>query len=37
MRDGVDRFTVAGLGCFAVHEARHHLRDATGELPTTTE
>jgi len=32
MREGVDRFTVAGLGCFAVHEAHHHLRDATGEL-----
>jgi hypothetical protein len=37
MRDGVDRFTVAGLGCFAVHEAHHHLRDATGELLTATE
>jgi hypothetical protein len=32
MRDGVDRFTVAGLGRFAVHEAHHHLRDVTGEL-----
>jgi hypothetical protein len=32
MRDGVDRFTVTGLACFAVHEAHHHLLDATGEL-----
>jgi hypothetical protein len=31
-RDGVDRFTVAGLACFAVHEAHHHLLDATGDL-----
>jgi hypothetical protein len=37
MRDGVDRFTVAGLGCFAVHEAHHHLRDATGGLLTPAE
>jgi hypothetical protein len=37
MRDGVDRFTVAGLGCFAAHEAHHHLRDVTGELLTATE
>lgn len=29
-RDGVDRFTVAGLACFAVHEAHHHLLDADG-------
>ena len=27
-RDGVDRFTVAGLACFGVHEAHHHLLDA---------
>ena len=31
-RDGVDRFTVAGLACFAVHEAHHHLLDADGTL-----
>jgi hypothetical protein len=31
-RDGVDRFTVAGLACFAVHEAHHHLLDANGTL-----
>lgn len=31
-RDGVDRFTVAGLACFAVHEAHHHLLDANGSL-----
>ncbi len=31
-RDGVDRFTVAGLACFAVHEAHHHLLDAEGDL-----
>jgi hypothetical protein len=32
MRDGVDSFTVAGLACFGVHEAHHHLLDANGEL-----
>jgi hypothetical protein len=32
-RDGVDRFTVAGLACFGVHEAHHHLLDAEGTLP----
>lgn len=32
MRDGVDSFTVAGMACFAVHEAHHHLLDADGEL-----
>ncbi len=32
-RDGTDRFTVAGLACFAVHEAHHHLLDAEGRLP----
>ncbi|MDE3206791.1 MAG: DinB family protein [Acidobacteriota bacterium] len=31
-RDGLDRFTVAGLACFAVHEVHHHLRDADGSL-----
>ena len=31
-RDGVDRFTVAGLACFGVHEAHHHLLDAEGTL-----
>jgi hypothetical protein len=31
-RDGVDRFSVAGLACFAVHEAHHHLLDAEGSL-----
>lgn len=31
-RDGVDRFTVAGLACFAVHEAHHHLLDANGSI-----
>ncbi len=31
-RDGVDRFTVAGLGCFAVHEVHHHLLDANGSI-----
>jgi hypothetical protein len=31
-RDGVDGFTVAGMGCFAVHEAHHHLLDASGDL-----
>jgi hypothetical protein len=31
-RDGVDQFTVAGLACFAVHEAHHHLLDANGQL-----
>lgn len=34
-RDGVDRFTVAGLACFGVHEAHHHLLDAQGRLGTT--
>jgi len=34
MRDGVDRFTVAGLACFGVHEAHHHLLDATGSIRT---
>jgi hypothetical protein len=32
MRDGVDRFTVGGLGRFAVHEAHHHLLDVNGQL-----
>ena len=32
-RDGVDRFTVAGLGCFGLHEVHHHLLDADGRLP----
>jgi hypothetical protein len=31
-RDGVDQFTVAGLACFGVHEAHHHLLDADGRL-----
>ena len=31
-RDGVDSFTVAGLACFAVHEAHHHLLDANGSI-----
>ena len=31
-RDGVDRFTVSGLACFAVHEAHHHLLDAQGRI-----
>jgi hypothetical protein len=31
-RDGVDRFTVSGLACFAVHEAHHHLLDANGSI-----
>lgn len=31
-RDGVDTFTVAGLACFGVHEAHHHLLDANGQL-----
>jgi hypothetical protein len=31
-RDGVDRFTVAGLACFGLHEAQHHLLDADGTL-----
>lgn len=31
-RDGVDRFTVGGMACFAVHEAHHHLLDADGSL-----
>jgi hypothetical protein len=30
----VDRFTVAGLACFALHEAHHHRLDATRALPT---
>jgi hypothetical protein len=25
-----DEFTVAGMGCFAVHEAHHQLLDANG-------
>jgi len=32
-RDGVDQFTVAGLGCFGLHEVHHHLLDANGRLP----
>jgi hypothetical protein len=32
-RDGIDRFTVAGLGCFGLHEVHHHLLDADGRLP----
>lgn len=35
-RDGVDRFTVAGLACFGLHEARHHLLDAEGRIATPT-
>lgn len=31
-RDGVDRFTVAGLACFAAHEVHHHLLDANGSI-----
>ena len=31
-RDGVDRFTVAGLGCFGLHELHHHRLDADGTL-----
>ena len=31
--DGVYSFTIAGLACNAVHEAHHHLLDATGALP----
>jgi hypothetical protein len=31
-RDGVDRFTVAGLACFGLHEAHHDLLDAEGRL-----
>ncbi|MBO0729093.1 MAG: DinB family protein [Acidimicrobiaceae bacterium] len=31
-KDGVYTFTVSGLACCAVHEARHHLLDAKGEL-----
>jgi hypothetical protein len=34
-RDGVDRFTVAGLACFGLHEAQHHLLDADGRLAPT--
>src|SRR6516164_5733284 len=30
--DGVYSFTVAGLASYAVHESRHHLRDADGTL-----
>jgi hypothetical protein len=30
---GVYTFTIAGLACNAVHEAHHHLLDATGTLP----
>ena len=30
--DGVYSFTVAGLASYAVHESRHHLRDANGTL-----
>jgi hypothetical protein len=31
-RDGVYRFTVAGLASYAVHESHHHLLDADGTL-----
>ena len=34
--DGVFSFTVAGLASYAVHESRHHLRDANGTLPPLT-
>ena len=34
--DGVFTFTVAGLASYAVHESRHHLRDANGTLPSFT-
>jgi hypothetical protein len=33
---GVCTFTIAGLACNAVHEAHHHLLDATGTLGTTS-
>jgi hypothetical protein len=33
--DGVYAFTVAGLASYAVHESRHHLRDANGTLATS--
>jgi hypothetical protein len=33
---GVCTFTMAGLACNAVHEAHHHLLDATGTLGTTS-
>ncbi|MDP9402036.1 MAG: DinB family protein [Actinomycetota bacterium] len=32
IRDGTDRFTVAGLARFALHEVHHHLFDANGAL-----
>lgn len=32
---GVYTFSLAGLACNAVHEAHHHLLDATGTLGTT--
>lgn len=32
VRDGVDRFTVHGMACFALHESHHHLLDAAGTL-----
>jgi hypothetical protein len=34
--DGVFTFTVAGLASYAVHESRHHLRDANGTLQPLT-
>ena len=34
--DGVFTFTVAGLASYAVHESRHHLRDANGTLSPLT-
>jgi hypothetical protein len=33
---GAYTFTIAGLTCNAVHEAHHHLLDATGRLGTTS-
>jgi hypothetical protein len=33
---GICTFTIAGLACNAVHEAHHHLLDATGTLGTTS-
>jgi hypothetical protein len=36
-RDGTDSFTVAGLARFAVHEAHHHLLDASGALRASRE
>jgi hypothetical protein len=35
-RDGVFRFSLADLVCYAVHEAHHHLLDANGTLEPAT-